>query len=86
MDFGHAHMNLLPRNDGTQTYPRDGSVVYVMHEDVGAFLMRWNPKKTNGLYPGVIGMWECIDGGMTWTEHEGMGPSHYCAASAQKLH
>lgn len=59
------------------TAPRDGRVIFVMHEDVGSFAMAWNPTATNHLFaPGEIGMWEAPDRSMTWRAAQD-GPSHW---------
>jgi len=61
-----------------ETAPKDGRVIWVMHEDVGAFPMAWNAAGTNVLFaPGAMGMWEAPDGSMTWTDQDGCGPSHW---------
>lgn len=43
------------------------------------FIMRWDPDFTNGLFPGVVGMWVTIDGAFTWNDHpeHGGGPTHW---------
>lgn len=59
------------------TAPRDGRVVIVGHEEVGEFLMAWNPKATNDLFaPGETGMWEMFDRSMTWRDGED-GPAYW---------
>lgn len=63
------------------TVPRDGTIVIVAHEDVGAFPMRWDATATNALFaPGQVGLWVVPDGSFTWSEHDGLGPSHWRAA------
>lgn len=60
-----------------ETAPKDGRVIFVMHEDVGSFLMAWNPTATNWMFaPGEIGMWEAPDKSMTWRTAQD-GPSHW---------
>lgn len=60
-----------------ETAPKDGRVIIVMHEEVGSFLMAWNPTGTNHLFaPGEIGIWEMPDRSMTWRAGED-GPSHW---------
>ena len=54
--------------------PRDGTEIWVMHPDAGAFIMRWNAEQKNGLIPGVVGMWVADDGAFTWQEADGNGP------------
>lgn len=61
--------------------PRDGTLIIVAHDDVGAFPVRWNPEATNDLFaPGCSGLWVAPDGTFTWSEHGGLGPSHWRAA------
>ncbi len=57
--------------------PRDGTVVIVSDPDAGAFPMRWNTSGTNGLLPGVRGLWEMLGGGLTWSEDDGAGPTSW---------
>lgn len=60
-----------------ETAPRDGRVIWVRHDDVGSFPMAWNPTGTNHLFaPGEVGIWELVDGSMTWRDGED-GPSHW---------
>jgi hypothetical protein len=59
------------------TAPRDGRVIWVMDESVGAYAMAWNATATNGLFPGVVGFWEAADKSFTWSEHDGQGPSYW---------
>ncbi|BCB18042.1 hypothetical protein OCUBac02_09360 [Bosea sp. ANAM02] len=57
--------------------PRDGSLVWVMHEDVGSFLMRWNAAASNPMVSTEPGIWEAPDGSFTWCDKNGLGPSHW---------
>lgn len=60
------------------TAPRDGTLIIVADEEVGAFPMRWNYKAENDFFaPGITGMWETPDKSMTWTEHDGFGPRYW---------
>jgi len=60
------------------TASRTGVLILVAHEDVGAFPMRWNPEATNEMFaPGAAGLWEALDGSMTWHDAPGLGPSHW---------
>lgn len=64
-----------------ETAPRDGSIIVVAHDDVGAMPMRWDPDARNELFaPGKSGLWVASDGTFTWSEHDGYGPSHWRAA------
>lgn len=59
------------------TAPKDGRAIVVMHDDVGSFVMCWNPTATNSMFaPGEMGMWEAPDKSMTWRSLED-GPSHW---------
>lgn len=72
------------------TAPRDGTLIEVMDPDLGAFPMRWSPTQTNGLFPGAQGFWVTRDGTMTWSEHDGFGPTKWrpldAATSRAKAH
>lgn len=57
--------------------PRNGTLVWVMHEDVGSFLMRWNAAGWNPLVSSELGIWEAADGSFTWCDRNGFGPSHW---------
>ncbi len=58
-----------------ETAPRDGTLIIVGHEDVGTFIMRWNPKGSNALVqPEPSGIWEARDGSITWSERGDGGP------------
>jgi hypothetical protein len=59
------------------TAPRDGTEVWVLHEDCGAFPMRWNPSGFNPLVSTEHGIWEAPNGGFTWSEENDGGPSHW---------
>ena len=60
-----------------ETAPKDGRVILVSHEEVGAFPMAWNRSATNHLFaPGEVGMWEMVDQSMTWRADED-GPSRW---------
>jgi len=57
------------------TAPRDGTVIEVGDRDAGAFPMRWSASQTNGLFPGATGFWVTPGDDMTWSEHDGYGPT-----------
>lgn len=60
-----------------ETAPKDGRAIIVADDDVGAFVMAWNPRGTNETFaPGEVGMWEMLDGSMTWRDGE-FGPTKY---------
>ena len=69
-----------------ETAPRDGRAIWVMHEDVGKYLVAWNPVGTNEFFaPGDVGIWEALDKSFTWKAGEEDGPSHWVAlAEAQE--
>ena len=56
------------------TAPKDGTVIWVMHPDCGAFLMRWSPNTTNPMFSNATGMWLATDNSMTWCEDTDAGP------------
>jgi hypothetical protein len=58
--------------------PRDGTLIVLMHEDVGAFPMQWGHIQKNGLFPGRVGMWVAQDSSLTWQDSADEGPSHWC--------
>jgi hypothetical protein len=59
------------------TAPRNGLSIIVGDDDVGEFLMHWNPTGENPLSQPGIGLWETPDRRMTWSEHDGCGPSYW---------
>jgi len=60
-----------------ESAPKDGSVIWVMHEECGQFPMSWNSAGSNHLFaPGDIGIWEMADQSMTWRDGE-YGPSYW---------
>jgi hypothetical protein len=59
------------------TAPKDGRTVIVGDDDVGEYLMRWNPMQANALFPGAVGMWVGVQGNFTWFDHMGAGPSYW---------
>lgn len=63
-----------------ETAPRGGEYVELAHicghDDEETYVMRWNPEKTNGLTPFLVGMWEMEGGHAVWSEGEG-GPTHW---------
>lgn len=66
------------RGEPIATAPKDGRTIIVGDDDVGEFVMRWNPDCTNPVFAGgVVGMWEMADGSATWTEGNGFGPSYW---------
>jgi hypothetical protein len=60
-----------------ETAPRDGTLIMVGDPDCGEFPMRWEPTWKNWLLPGVIGFWVMSDDSMTWSEHQGYGPTYW---------
>ena len=67
------------------TVPRDGRTVWVAADEVGVFLMRWNPIGANEIFqPDPIGIWEAIDGSMTWSEIDGCGPTSWMPYSGDR--
>jgi hypothetical protein len=56
------------------TAPRDGRLIEVFDEEVGAFIMRWNPAGENALAQPGPGIWETPGGRLTWSEYAGLGP------------
>ncbi|KTS09761.1 hypothetical protein SB2_11960 [Methylobacterium radiotolerans] len=71
-------MDLDPRTGNWRpivTAPRDGTEIWIMDPDAGAFIMRWNAHQKNGLFPGLVGMWAASDGSCTWQEADGFGPT-----------
>ena len=64
--------------------PRDGTLIEIMDEDVGSFLMRWNPAGRNALVSKQAGIWEAHDGSMTWCEDDGFGPTWWRPAPSQQ--
>lgn len=64
-----------------ETAPKDGRVIIVAHEEMGAFQMAWNPIGTNHLFaPGEVGIWEAPDRSFTWRAGE-FGPSKWMPLS-----
>lgn len=65
------------------TAPRDGTVIWVMHEDCGSFPMRWDSAGTNWIAQpeDEKGIWVTPDGSFTWSEYDGAGPSHWAPYS-----
>lgn len=57
------------------TAPRDGTVIEVFDDDVGSFLMFWDPAAENPLVSKQPGIWVEIGRGMTWCEDDGFGPT-----------
>ncbi len=57
------------------TAPRDGRVIIVGDPEVGEYPMAWNAAAANGLFAGVVGMWEAADRSFTWDESNGCGPT-----------
>lgn len=65
-----------------ETAPRDGRVIIVAHEEMGAFPMAWNPTGTNHLFaPGEVGIWEAPDRSFTWRDGE-FGPDKWAPLPA----
>ncbi|TXN33920.1 hypothetical protein [Methylobacterium sp. WL19] len=65
------------------TAPRDGSVIWVMDPDCGAFLMRWSASTTNPMFSDATGMWLATDGSLTWCEDTDAGPTWWRAQILQ---
>lgn len=60
-----------------ETAPKDGRAIIVADDETGAFVMAWNPTGTNELFaPGDVGIWEMLDGSMTWRSGE-FGPTKW---------
>lgn len=54
-----------------ETAPKNGMAIIVAHEEMGAFVMAWNPTGTSAMFaPGDIGIWEALDGSFTWRDGE----------------
>ena len=67
-----THRERYPIN----TAPRDGTLIIVGDPDVGEFPMKWGHIQLNEFFaPDTIGMWVMEDGGMTWAENGGLGPT-----------
>lgn len=74
---GHKVVDVTPWRP-IATAPKDGRVIWIAHDDVGAFRMAWNPIATNEMFaPGQLGMWETIDTGMTWADYDDAGPDSW---------
>lgn len=63
----------VPRNS-MLTAPRNGLSIVVGGDDVGEYVMHWNPTGENALVQPGIGIWEAADRSFTWSEADGMGP------------
>lgn len=58
------------------TAPRDGTMIVVAHDDVGEFVMVWDPEGANDFFaPGDVGIWVATDGSFTWKDTDGVCPS-----------
>lgn len=71
-------MDLDPRTGswrGIHTAPKDGTLIWVMDPDCGAFTMRWDDAQTNPMFSAATGMWVASDGSMTWCEDTDAGPT-----------
>lgn len=55
--------------------PRNGLTVLVADPDCGVFAMAWVPTAENPFVGDVMGLWEAPDRSMTWSEHDGCGPT-----------
>ena len=61
-----------------ETAPKDGRAIILKHEDVGSFVMCWNPVGNNAFFaPDAVGIWEAPDQSMTWSDADDCGPSHW---------
>jgi len=65
-----------------ETAPRNGAVLEItaLEPDGQPFEiwpMKWDPEKTNGMFPGVRGFWTTPDGTVTWNEDGDAGPTHW---------
>ena len=71
-----------------ETAPRDGTEVLLTWIEGGKpqdiVRMAWDPKRKNGFFPGVVGMWTAVGGNYTWCDANGSGPTHW--APIPKLH
>ena len=66
-----------PDNRPMDTAPRNGLSILVGDEDVGAFIMHWDATGTNPFAQDGMGIWVALDGSMTWSEADGMGPKYW---------
>lgn len=58
--------------------PRDGRVIVITDLETFAGPMAWNRVGKNELFqPSDLGIWEAIDGSLTWSEVRGAGPTHW---------
>lgn len=71
--FGPEGVEWLP----IETAPKDGTLIWVMDPDCGAFVMRWDDAQTNPLFSAATGMWVASDGSMTWCEDTDAGPTRW---------
>lgn len=58
-----------------RTAPRNGLTVLVCDPDCGVFAMGWMADAENPLVGDVRGLWEAPDRSLTWSEHDGFGPT-----------
>lgn len=74
-----------PEKQPIETAPRDGTIIWIHHDDVGSFVCRWNPVGSNAIFqPEPTGIWEAPLGQFTWSEDEGNGPSHWWNLNPQE--
>lgn len=63
------------------TAPLDGTEVLLTWMEDGKpqdiVRMAWDPARTNGFFPGVVGMWTALGGNYTWCAANGHGPTHW---------
>lgn len=77
-------MDLNPKTGnwlGIASAPRDGTPIWVMDPDAGAFVMRWDRMVTNPIFSKATGMWISSDGSMTWCEDTDAGPTWWKPAT-----
>lgn len=61
-----------------ESAPKDGTAIVVADPDVGCFIMRWGHIQKNPVFaPDTVGMWVATDGGFTWCDSDGFGPTFW---------
>lgn len=59
------------------TAPRDGTLICVTAEGEPIYKMSWNQFGSNPLVQSERGIWWGEGGGFTWSERDGLGPTHW---------
>lgn len=59
------------------TAPRDGAMIAVTAEGEPLYQMCWNQFGSNELVQADRGIWWGENGGFTWSEKHGHGPTHW---------